>query len=162
MQLVHRAPGLTARDDIIDQVRREQRIADLAGWELESVHGAEHLEEVTLTRATGERMRVRARGVVVKIARRPRSGAVSGQLDLDRTGAIIVDGHLRTSTPGVFAAGDVVADAYARVAAALGQGSLAARHPASPAGTDPTPRAADGCSGPVIVALFQRPPPDRT
>lgn len=127
VKLVHRADALTARDDIIDQVRREQRIEDLAGWELESVHGAEHLEEVTLTRATGERVRVRARGVVVKIARRPRSEVLSGQLDLDRTGAIIVDGQLRTSTPGVFAAGDVVADAYARVAAALGHGSLAAR-----------------------------------
>ena len=127
VKLVHRAPALTARDDIIDQVRREQRIEDLAGWELESVHGGEHLEEVTLKRATGERMRgegPRCRGE----DRSPAApGSVSGQLDLDRTGAIIVDGQLRTSTPGVFAAGDVVADAYARVAAALGQGSLAAR-----------------------------------
>ncbi len=127
VKLVHRAKALTARDDIIDEIRREQRIEELAGWELESVHGADHLEEVTLKSATGERMRATARGVVVKIARRPRSGAVAGQLDLDRRGAIIVDDQLRTSTPGVFAAGDVVADAYARVAAALGQGSLAAR-----------------------------------
>jgi thioredoxin reductase (NADPH) len=52
---------------------------------------------------------------------------IRGQLDLDRAGAIVVDGQLRTSASGVFAAGDVVADAYARVAAALGQGSLAAR-----------------------------------
>jgi thioredoxin reductase (NADPH) len=64
---------------------------------------------------------------VVKIARLPRSGAVRGQLDVDRRGAIIVDNQLRTSTSGVFAAGDVVAEAYWRVAAALGQGSLAAR-----------------------------------
>ena len=127
VKLVHRGHALTARADIIDQVRREERIEDLAGWELESVHGGEHLEEVTLKRATGDRMRAQARGVVVKIARRPRSGVVSGQLDLDRRGAIIVDDQSRTSTSGVFAAGDVVADAYARVAAALGQGSLAAR-----------------------------------
>ena len=91
------------------------------------MHGGEHLEEVTLRRASGERMRAKASGLVVKIARLPRTGLVSGQLDLDRTGAIIVDGQLGTSAPAVFAAGDVVADAYARVAAALGQGSLAAR-----------------------------------
>ena len=42
-------------------------------------------------------------------------------------GAVVVDEALRTSRPGVFAAGDVVAGAYWRVAAALGQGSLAAR-----------------------------------
>ena len=127
VKLVHRAEALTARGDIIDQVRREERIEDLAGWELSSLHGDEHLEEVTLERATGERMRAKARGVVVKIARLPRTGIVDGQLELDRRGAIIVDGQLGTSMPGVFAAGDVVADAYARVAAALGQGSLAAR-----------------------------------
>jgi thioredoxin reductase len=127
VKLVHRTHALTARDDIIDQVRREERIEDLAGWELESLHGGEHLEEVTLTSADGERLRAQAQGVVVKIARLPRSGAVRGQLDVDRRGAIIVDNQLRTSTSGVFAAGDVVAEAYWRVAAALGQGSLAAR-----------------------------------
>jgi thioredoxin reductase len=127
VMLVHRAPTLTARDDIIDQVRREARIEDLAGWELESARGGEHLEEVTLTRPSGELMRRKARGVVVKIARLPRTGMVRGQIDLDRHGAVIIDGQLRTSMPAVFAAGDVVADAYARVAAALGQGSLAAR-----------------------------------
>jgi thioredoxin reductase (NADPH) len=127
VKLVHRSPMLTARDDITDQVRREGRIEVLAGWTLESARGGEHLEEVTLKRASGELMRLKARGVVVKIARLPRTGIVRGQIDLDRHGAIIVDGQLRTSMPGVFAAGDVIADAYARVAAALGQGSLAAR-----------------------------------
>ena len=41
--------------------------------------------------------------------------------------AIVVDGDLRTSRAGVFAAGDVVSGAYTRVATAIGQGSLAAR-----------------------------------
>jgi thioredoxin reductase (NADPH) len=125
--LVHRAPALTARDDIVDQIRREPRIEDLGGWELESLHGGDRLESATLVRADGERRQVKAGAVVVKIARRPRTALVRDQLEVDRAGAIVVDGQLRTSAPGVFAAGDVVADAYARVAAALGQGSLAAR-----------------------------------
>jgi thioredoxin reductase (NADPH) len=64
---------------------------------------------------------------VVKIARVPNTELYEGQLELDRSGAVVVDRDLRTSRPGVFAAGDVVADAYPRVAAALGHGSLAAR-----------------------------------
>jgi len=127
VKLVHRASALTARDDIVDQIRREPRIEDLGGWELESLQGGDHLEAVTLVRADAERRRENAQAVVVKIARRPRTDMIRGQLDLDRAGAIVVDGQLRTSASGVFAAGDVVADAYARVAAALGQGSLAAR-----------------------------------
>jgi len=125
VKLVHRH-ALTARDDIIEMVRGEARIEDLEGWELESVQGGEHVEEVTLKNADGERMPVPAGGVLVKIGRRPRTELVRGQLRLDGTGAIIVDGNQQTSEPGVFAAGDVVAGAYARVATAVGQGSLAA------------------------------------
>jgi thioredoxin reductase (NADPH) len=91
------------------------------------VTGGDHLEEVVLRRAGGERRRLPARGLVIKIARRPRTQLFEGQLDLDHAGAIVVDEQLRTSRPGVMAAGDVVADAYPRVATALGQGVLAAR-----------------------------------
>jgi thioredoxin reductase (NADPH) len=127
VKLVHRADALKARDDIIEQIRREPRIEDLAGWELESLHGSERLEEAVLRRADGQRLRLRTEGVVVKIARVPRTQLFREQLDVDRGGAIIVDRELRTSRDGVFAAGDVVADAYARVGTALGQGVLAAR-----------------------------------
>jgi thioredoxin reductase (NADPH) len=127
VKLVHRSMALTARDDIVEQIRRESRIDDLAGFELESLQGGDRLEEVVVRRADGERLRLAAHGAVVKIARAPRTELFRGQLELDRAGAIVVDHELRTSRDGVFAAGDVVADAYARVAAALGQGILAAR-----------------------------------
>jgi thioredoxin reductase (NADPH) len=125
--LVHRSPALTARDDIIQRVRAAPTIRDLPGWELDALDGDEHLREVRLRRGDGEVARIQATGLVIKIARTPRTELVRGQLDLDRGGAIVVDGELRTSRDGVFAAGDVVSDAYPRVAAALGQGSLAAR-----------------------------------
>ncbi len=127
VKLVHRSDTLGARDDIVEQIHREPGIDVLAGWELESLHGGEQLEEVVLRRADGQRLRLEAQGLVVKIARVPRTQLFRGQLELDRVGAIIVDHELRTSRDGVVAAGDVVVDAYARVATALGQGVLAAR-----------------------------------
>jgi thioredoxin reductase (NADPH) len=126
--LVHRSQALTARHDIVEQVRREPRIDELPGWELASLEGGDRLEAVTLVRhADGERRRVEAGGLVVKVARVPRTDLFRGQIELDRAGAIVVDGDLQTSCAGVFAAGDVVSGAYARIAAAMGQGSLAAR-----------------------------------
>ena len=126
--LVHRSEALTARDDIVEQVRREPRIEELAGWELASLEGGDRLEAVSLVRpADGQRRRVEAGGLVVKIARLPRTDLCRGQLELDRAGAIVVDARLQTSCAGVFAAGDVVSGAYARIAAAMGQGSVAAR-----------------------------------
>ena len=126
--LVHRGLALTARHDIVERVRNEPRIDELGGWELDALDGGDRLEGVTLVRrADGPRRRLAAGGLVVKIARAPRTDLLRDQLDMDRAGAIVVDRDMRTSREGVFAAGDVVAGAYARVAAALGQGSLAAR-----------------------------------
>ena len=67
-------------DDILEQLHREPRIEVLAGWELESLQGGEHLETVVLRRADGQRLRLAARGVVVKIARVPRTQLVRDQL----------------------------------------------------------------------------------
>jgi thioredoxin reductase (NADPH) len=126
--LVHRSPALTARRDIVEQVRADSRIEDLPGWDLESVKGGDRLEELVLVRLqTGERRSLPVSGLVVKIARVPNTGLLTGQLELDQAGAVLVDRELRTSRAGVFAAGDVVSGAYERVAAALGQGSVAAR-----------------------------------
>jgi len=126
--LLHRSPALTARHDIVRQVRDERRITDLAGWDVEATRGTDRLEGiVVVNHATGERKELAVRGLVVKIARVPNTELFAGQLDVDRHGAIEVDRQLQTSRTGVFAAGDVVSGAYARVAAALGQGSLVAR-----------------------------------
>jgi thioredoxin reductase len=126
--LIHRSPHLTARHDVVRQLRDEPRITDLAGWDLEATRGTDRLEGIVVVdHATGERKELAVGGLVVKIARVPNTELFAGQLDLDRSGAVVVDRELRTSRRGVFAVGDVVSGAYPRVAAALGTGSLAAR-----------------------------------
>ena len=126
--LVHRAERLASRPDIAGQLRDDPRITELGGWELDEVHGKDRLQEVVLVRpATGERRSVKAGGLVVKVGKAPRTELFRGQVETDRSGAIVVDETLATSRQGVFAAGDVVAGAYWRIATAIGQGSLAAR-----------------------------------
>jgi thioredoxin reductase (NADPH) len=126
--LVHRSEQLRARHDIVARVRLEPRITDLPGWELDAVRGGAGLEQVILVRpATGERRALPACGLVLKISRVPNTAPFRGQVELDRRGFVLTDAGLQTSLAGVFAAGDVVAGAYWRVAYALGQGLLAAR-----------------------------------
>ncbi len=126
--LVHRAERLASRPDIAGQLRDDPRITEFGGWELDDVHGNDRLEEVVLVQlATGERRSIKAGGLVVKVGKAPRTELFRDQLEIDRSGAIVVDETLATSRPGVFAAGDVVAGAYWRIATAIGQGSLAAR-----------------------------------
>jgi thioredoxin reductase (NADPH) len=126
--LAHRSEALTARHDIVARLRAEKRIEELPGWQVESLRGGERLEEVVLVRpATGDRRTVQAGGLVVKISRDPCTQPFRDQIEVDQRGFIVGDSELRTSCPGVFAAGDVVSGAYWRVSSALGQGSLVSR-----------------------------------
>jgi thioredoxin reductase (NADPH) len=126
--LAHRSAQLTARHDIVARLRAESRVEDLPGWAVESVHGHEHLEGVTLVNPTsGERRNVPAGGLDIKISRDPATQPFRGQLDLDHRGFVLAERDLSTSRPGVFAAGDVVSGAYWRISSALGQGSLVSR-----------------------------------
>jgi thioredoxin reductase (NADPH) len=126
--LVHRSPHLTARRDVVERVRSQSLIAEMAEWDLGRLIGSDDLQGVeVLNRRTGERRRLDVSGVVLKLGREPCVDLVRGQLDLGAHGGITVDADLRTSDPRTFAAGDVVEGAYARIATAIGQGSLVAR-----------------------------------
>jgi thioredoxin reductase (NADPH) len=126
--LVHRSPHLTARRDLVESVRAEGRITEMAAWKLDMLVGSDRLQGVDVSDySTGEHQRLDVRGVVLKLGREQRVNLVRGQLNLGVRGGIAVDAELRTSDPRTFAAGDVVEGAYERIATAVGQGSLAAR-----------------------------------
>ena len=126
--LVHRSPHLTARRDLVERIRSQGLITEMAGWNLDALIGSDDLQGVEVSnRRTGERRRIDVNGVVLKLGREPCVDLVRGQLDLGAHGGIVVDADLRTSDPRTFAAGDVVEGAYERISTAIGQGSLAAR-----------------------------------
>lgn len=77
-------------------------------------------------RTTGAERVIPAEGVFIYAGYQPETGFVQGLLELDRWGYIKTDTHLRTSVPGIFAAGDVRADNVAQVAVAVGDGARAA------------------------------------
>jgi len=126
--LVHRSPHLTARRDLVERVRTDGRITEMAGWNLDKLVGSDRLQGIDVSdSSTGEHRRLDVRGVVLKLGRAQRVDLVREQLKLGVRGGIAVDAELRTSDPRTFAAGDVVEGAYERIATAVGQGSLAAR-----------------------------------
>jgi thioredoxin reductase (NADPH) len=49
-----------------------------------------------------------------------------GQIELDEGGFIVVDLHMHTSVPGVFAASDVIGGVLRQVVNAAGAGAIAA------------------------------------
>ena len=77
------------------------------------VQGVERGEHLTLRVRKGDvDADLEVDVVIVSVGRAPRSGGVGLEgsgVEVDARGFVVVDGHLRTTVPGVFAVGDVVA-----------------------------------------------------
>ncbi|MDX6535964.1 MAG: thioredoxin reductase [Gaiellales bacterium] len=149
VRLVVRAGKLksTMSQYLVDRIESSPRIEVVAETEVTAVRGLESVEAVTLAnRGDGTRREVPCTAVFVMIGAEPCTDSARGLLALDEagyllcgTGASNCQGHLRwpladrepymleTVRPGVFAAGDVRAEASKRVAGAVGDGALVVR-----------------------------------
>jgi thioredoxin reductase (NADPH) len=90
--------------------------------------GEDRLEKVVLEdTVTGERSELAATGLFIAIGHDPRSELLTGQVDLDDNGYVLVE-HPSTMTnlPGVFACGDLVDHHYRQAITAAGTGCAAA------------------------------------
>ena len=75
---------------------------------------------------SGEKNVVAVNGVFIFIGTLPNAAFLSGVCETTEQGWIITDADMRTSTPGVFAAGDVRDTALRQVVTAAGDGARAA------------------------------------
>ena len=130
---------------LVDRIRATPNIEVLYGVEVAEAHGKEALESVTVKSVeTGELRTIPAVGMFIFIGVKPHTDAFAGMLERDEKGFVITGADLpkeygkprgwtlerepfafETNIPGVFAAGDVRANANRRVAAAVGEGSAA-------------------------------------
>jgi len=132
---------------LVERIESSPQIEVMTETEVSAVHGSATVESVSLrNRRDGSTEQVPATAVFVMIGAEPCTEPARTLLALDAagyllcgTGAAHCEGHLRwplterephlleTVRPGVFAAGDVRADASKRVAGAVGDGALAVR-----------------------------------
>ena len=76
--------------------------------------------------ASGESSTVSVDGVFVHVGRLPNTAWLAGVLALDTGGHVPTDIWMRTERPGLFAAGDVRANAAGQAVSAAGDGATAA------------------------------------
>jgi len=65
-------------------------------------------------------------GIFIFIGHTPNTIMFKGQLDLDESGYILVDGKMQTSVPGVYAAGEAADSVFRQVITSAGMGAAAA------------------------------------
>ena len=69
---------------------------------------------------------VTANGTFVAIGLNPQTKFLGNQIELDKWGYVKLQGHTKTSVPGVFAAGDVADFEYRQAITSAGTGCMAA------------------------------------
>jgi thioredoxin reductase (NADPH) len=142
--LIVRKPSLVPAMShyLADRLKSIENISVLANSEIAAVSGNGRLERLDVRNVeTGETQRLEGSALFIFIGVAPRSEAFRSLVATDEKGFILTGADAKaaaksweldrdpmmfeTSVPGVFAAGDVRANANRRIAAAVGEGSAA-------------------------------------
>jgi thioredoxin reductase (NADPH) len=125
--MLHRGTVFSAQTTYVQQVQANPKIEVRFGTIVEEAVGNGGLKSVrTRTVADGNTGAIELSGLFVYVGLAPATTLVNGVLALDASGRIPVDSGLRTSQPGLFAAGTVRAGSAGRAASAAGDGAAAA------------------------------------
>ncbi len=126
--LIHRRDELRASKIMQERAFADPKLEIIWNSEVASINGSDRLESLTLrdTR-TGETSELAATGLFIAIGHDPRSELLTGQVDLDDDGYVLVSHpSTRTNLAGVFACGDLVDHHYRQAVTAAGTGCAAA------------------------------------
>ena len=126
--LIHRREELRASKIMQERAFADPKLEMVWNSEVAAINGADKLESITLRdTVTGDERQLDVTGMFIAIGHDPRSELLTGQVDLNDDGYVLVD-HPSTATnlPGVFAAGDLVDHHYRQAITAAGTGCAAA------------------------------------
>jgi len=126
--IVHRRAYLRADPIEVDKAKSNPKIKWMIPWIVEEVLGQESVTGAKLVNVeSGEQIEIACDGIFVAIGHDPKTEAFKDIVDTDDRGFIVVQpGSAKTSTPGVFACGDVCDREYKQAVVAAGQGCVAA------------------------------------
>jgi thioredoxin reductase (NADPH) len=127
ISIVHRRDKLRADKVLAEQALNDPKIFIVWNTEAEEIIGAARIEKVRVkNNQTGQTNYIPADGIFIYIGSLPNTGMVKGLVDLDQNGYIKTDEGMRTSQPGIFAAGDVRMKSLRQVITAAADGAIAA------------------------------------
>jgi len=126
--LIHRRDSLRASKIMQERAFNDPKLHFAWNSEVVDILGGTKVSAVVLKDTeTGETRELPITGLFIAIGHDPRSELVTGQVDIDAEGYVVVDApSTRTNVPGVFAAGDLVDHTYRQAITAAGTGCSAA------------------------------------
>ena len=126
--LVHRRDELRASKIMQERAFADPKLEMVWNSEVAEIKGEDRLEGIVLRdTVTGETRPLGVTGLFIAIGHDPRSELLTGQIDLDDEGYVLVHSPTTaTNVHGVFACGDLVDHTYRQAITAAGTGCAAA------------------------------------
>jgi len=125
--LIHRREELRATKILQERALAEPKIEFLWNTVVEAIEGEDTVKKLRLKNVkTGEKSTLDISGIFVAAGFRPNTGYLKNIVDLAENGTIITNEKMETNVPGILAAGDIRANSIRQVAAAVGDGAVAA------------------------------------
>lgn len=133
VKIVHRRDEFRASRIMLERAQKNPKITFVTNSIVKEILGEENNGKKKVTGAvledtkTGETQKVDVDGIFLAIGHKPNTDLFKGQLDMDETGYLNVNGSSTyTNVKGVFAAGDVADKVYRQAVTAAGMGCRAA------------------------------------
>ncbi|MBI5476417.1 MAG: thioredoxin-disulfide reductase [Ignavibacteriales bacterium] len=125
--IVHQFDHFQAFPHAVEEAKNNPKIRFLMESKIIEFSGNEKLERVKIGNQITKEINEQAiDGVFILIGYEPNTQKLEGIVALNKRNEIIVDEHLQTSIPGVYAAGDSITKRYRQITTAVADGTIAA------------------------------------
>ncbi|OKY76151.1 MAG: thioredoxin-disulfide reductase [Desulfobulbaceae bacterium DB1] len=126
VSVIHRRDELRATKILQEKAFANDKIEFIMNSVVTEILGNKEVEEVGLKNVvTGEESTLAVKGVFVLIGTRPNNEMLPFDQLKNEAGFIVTDGEMRTSQPGVMAAGDIRSKLVRQIVNAAGEGAVA-------------------------------------
>lgn len=125
--LIHRRDQFRADAKTITKVMKSKRIELVLNATVSKVKGSSHIQSIQIVvEGTKKVKELTVNGIIVKIGFHSDTKFLRNIVALNNKNEIIIDKNCTTSTPGIFACGDVTDIAYKQTIISAGEGAKAA------------------------------------
>ena len=125
--IIHRRGQLRATKALQEKAFSQPKIEMVWNTVVDEIAGDKMLDYLRLRNIkTGQSSNLEVDGVFIAVGLKPNSQVFSRLVTLDEGGFVVTDELMRTSAPGIFAAGDVRQNSFRQAITAAGDGAAAA------------------------------------
>jgi thioredoxin reductase (NADPH) len=120
--IINRSESWKARKDLVEKIMKLPNVVIHYNTTIENISGIQQIEEVEL-KCNQTKMKIALDKLIFKIGYIPNTEFLTGIVEIDKDGYIIITDKYCTSNPDIYAIGDILSGSFKRIAIAMSNGT---------------------------------------